>query len=63
MAIDAFHNHIASAGRGVDHLVLKLGMRSSTGEVVWATLRPKGWVDIAQGYGGEIRVGSGSTVE
>jgi len=61
LAVDAFHNHIVSAGRGVDDLVLKLAAKSSTGALIWATLRPEGWADIAQGYGGEIRVGSEST--
>jgi len=61
LAVDAFHNLIVSTGRGVDDLVLKLAAKSSTGERIWATLRPEGWADVAQGYGEEIRVGSEST--
>ena len=61
LAVDAFHTHIASMGKANDQLILKLAVKSSTGIIVWATLRPEEWADIAQGYRDEIRMGSGST--
>jgi len=58
MAVDVFHTQIASSRMAVKDLVLKLSVKLSTEDVVWATLRPEQWTDIAQGYGSEIRVGS-----
>jgi len=61
MAIDSFHTQIKSAGIPVQDFVLKLGMKSLSGEITWAPLRPEQWADIVSN-GDEIRVG-GSGVE
>jgi hypothetical protein len=42
LAVDEFHTHIELAGKGVDDLILKLAVKSSTGTIVWAKLRPEG---------------------
>ena len=56
MAIDVFHTQIDSKKIDVEDLVLRLGMKSSSGVVTWAPLRPKQWSDIVRD-GDEIRVG------
>ena len=56
MAIDSFHTQITSAGTPVQDIVLKLGMKSLSGEITWALLRPEQWTDIVCN-GDEIRVG------
>jgi len=55
MAVDTFHTEIAAAGTKVKELVLKLAMRSPSGEIVWAMLRPDQWSDMVQD-GDSIRV-------
>jgi hypothetical protein len=59
MAVDAFHVQIAAQGTEVTDLVLKLGMKSSSGPMAWAPLRPEQWTDIIRD-GDEIQLGSGS---
>ena len=59
MAIDSFHTHITSAGTPGQDLVLKLGMKSLSGEITWSLLRPEQWTDIVRD-GDEIRLGDGS---
>lgn len=58
MAVDSFHIQISSAGTAVQDLVLKLGMKSSSGPVAWASLRPEQWIDIIRD-GDEIQLGLG----
>lgn len=58
MAINSFHAQIMSAGIPVQDLVLKLGMKSLSGEVTWAQLRPEQWIQIVCNRD-EIRVGGG----
>jgi len=62
MAIDSFHTHITSAGTPVQDLVLKLGMKSLSGEITWSLLRPEQWTDIVRD-GDEIRLGSEYTLD
>lgn len=59
MAVDAFHVQLAAQGTEVTDLVLKLGMKSSSGPISWAPLRPEQWADIIRD-GDEIQLGSGS---
>ncbi|KIM36946.1 hypothetical protein M413DRAFT_282662 [Hebeloma cylindrosporum] len=59
MAFDCFHVQIASAGSTADDIVLKLGVKSSSGVIVWASIRPEQWADVVSN-GDEIRVGGGN---
>ena len=59
MAVDAFHTQIERTGASVEELVLKLGMRSLSGEISWALLRSERWSNIVRD-GDEIRL-EGST--
>lgn len=59
MAVDAFHIQIAAQGTEVKDLVLKLGMKSSSGPIAWAPLRPEQWTEIVRDRD-EIQVGNGS---
>ena len=59
MAVDAFHVQIAAQGTEVTDLVLKLGMKSSSGPMAWAPLRPEQWTDIIRDSD-EVQLGSGS---
>jgi len=56
MVIDAFHTQIDNKKMDVKDLVLRLGMKSSSGVVNWVPLRPKQWSNIVCD-GDEIRVG------
>lgn len=60
MAIDSFHAQITSAGTPVEEVVLKLGMKSFSGEISWAAVRPEQWTDVVH-KGDEIRVGGDGT--
>lgn len=61
MAVDVFHSQIESMGMVVAGIVLKLGVMSSSGALVWAQLHPDKWVDVIRD-GDEIRIeGSGAS--
>ena len=63
MALKAFSIQIPSAGTPVRELVLKLGVKSSSGTVVWALLGSEKWTDVVRD-GDEIRLeGSGASGE
>jgi len=63
MAIDSFHHQITSTGIPIQDLVLKLGIKSLSGQIAWAPLRPDQWANIICN-GDEIRLGgSGAEFE
>ena len=62
MAIDSFRTQIKSNGTPVQDFVLKLGMKSLSGEITWAPLRAEQWADIVSN-GDEIRVGGSGVPE
>ena len=57
MAVDAFHVQIVAQGTEVTDLVLKLGMKQSSGLMAWVPLRPELWTNIVSD-GDEIQLGS-----
>ncbi|KIM36948.1 hypothetical protein M413DRAFT_31337 [Hebeloma cylindrosporum] len=61
MAIDAFHVQIVAEEMAITELILKLGMKTSSGSVAWAPLRPDQWTDVVRD-GDEIRLGSSRIV-
>ncbi|KIM36950.1 hypothetical protein M413DRAFT_448854 [Hebeloma cylindrosporum] len=56
MAVDAFHVQIVAEDIKVTDLVLKLGMKSSSGAMVWAPVRSEQWSYIVRD-GDELRMG------
>ena len=59
-AIDSFHAQLLFLGMAGQNLDLKLGLKSLSGPVAWAQLRPEQWTDIVRD-GDEIRLGLGGS--
>ena len=62
MAVNSFHTPIASDDTPVQDLVLKLGIKSLSGQITWSLLRPEQWTDIVCDGDGIWLVGSGMDI-
>lgn len=61
MAVDVFHTQMECMGMAVERIVLKLGVKSSSGTFVWAQFHPDKWVEVIRD-GDEVCVEGGSNL-